>query len=148
MDKTQLKALLGELLEEILEEKLESITNREDREVEKKTKFRRRKKKEAGLDNIPKIRKGKKHVPVKMDDFLKNMNLTAQEKKELELASKEDRKNNVHQPKNKVMNRRPSGKIEVKCRSCGRVESVSPLFLYKDEDGYRYKCNKCSCSPG
>lgn len=150
MDKSQLKALLGELLQEILEEKVEVLNQREDRVTEKKRKYTRRKKKESGTDEVPKIRRGKRHVPVKDKDFLADIELTAQEKKELALASKEDKKNKVHLPKEKntLLSRRPSGKIEVRCRSCGKTESVSPVFLFKDEDGYRYKCNRCSCSAG
>lgn len=35
--------------------------------------------------------------------------------------------------------------IQVKCRSCGRTESVNPVLVDSIE---RYKCNKCSSSPG
>ena len=63
-------------------------------------------------------------------------------------ASKSDKKNNVHLERERMIKRRPSGKIEVRCRTCGKIEKVSPVLLVKDEDGYRYKCNKCSCSPG
>lgn len=146
MDKAQLKLLLGELIKEVLEEQLEGIQDRTERKSEKETKFRRRKKKEAGIDEVPKVRKGKRHITVK--DPLNGINLTPQEKKELELASKSDKKNNVHIPKQKTTNRRPSGKIEVRCRVCGKTESVSPAFVLKDEDGYRYKCNRCACSAG
>ena len=36
--------------------------------------------------------------------------------------------------------------ISVRCRSCGKQESISPSLLYDSPD--RYKCNKCSSSPG
>jgi len=148
MDKAQLKELLGELIKEALEERLEVLQDRKEKQDEKETKFRRRKKKENGTDNIPKVRKGKRHVPAK-ENFLEGMQLTESEKRELESASQDDKKNNVHnRTQNRLNKRRPSGKIEVRCRVCGRKESVSPLFIYKDDDGYRYKCNKCSCSPG
>ena len=55
---------------------------------------------------------------------------------------------NVHVQRDRLTRRRPSGRIEVRCRSCGKTEKVSPALVVKDEDGYRYKCNKCSCSPG
>ena len=77
-----------------------------------------------------------------------SLDLTAAEKKELAQASKSDKKNNVHLHRERMIKRRPSGKIEVRCRSCGKIEKVSPALLVKDEDGYRYKCNRCSCSPG
>jgi hypothetical protein len=35
--------------------------------------------------------------------------------------------------------------VKVKCRVCGREESVSPALI---ESRDRYKCNKCSTSPG
>lgn len=36
--------------------------------------------------------------------------------------------------------------INVVCRSCGKKESISPSLLYDAPD--RYKCNRCSTSPG
>jgi hypothetical protein len=36
--------------------------------------------------------------------------------------------------------------INVKCRICGKSESISPSLLYEAPD--RYKCNKCCLSPG
>lgn len=35
--------------------------------------------------------------------------------------------------------------VKVKCRVCGKEESVSPALVESRE---RYKCNKCSTSPG
>lgn len=35
--------------------------------------------------------------------------------------------------------------IKVKCRVCGKEESVSPALVESRE---RYKCNKCATSPG
>lgn len=36
--------------------------------------------------------------------------------------------------------------IDVQCRVCGKKESISPSLLTDSAD--RYKCNKCSTSPG
>lgn len=36
--------------------------------------------------------------------------------------------------------------INVQCRVCGRKESINPSLLYESPD--RYKCNRCSSSPG
>lgn len=36
--------------------------------------------------------------------------------------------------------------IDVKCRICGKNESINPSILYEAPD--RYKCNKCCSSPG
>ena len=36
--------------------------------------------------------------------------------------------------------------INVTCRVCGKKESISPSLLTDSAD--RYKCNKCSASPG
>lgn len=33
--------------------------------------------------------------------------------------------------------------IEVRCRSCGRTETVNPVLVHDTE---RYKCNRCSAS--
>ena len=131
-DLNELKNMLSGLVEEIIDEKLDKITTKHEQKKEKKQKYRRRKQKEKESDSFD----------------VDSLDLTAAEKKELAQASKSDKKNNVHIERERMMKRRPSGKIEVRCRSCGKIEKVSPALLVKDEDGYRYKCNKCSCSPG
>ena len=131
-DLNELKNMLSGLVEEIIDEKLDKITTKHEQKKEKKQKYRRRKQKEKESDSFD----------------VDSLDLTAAEKKELAQASKSDKKNNVHLQRERMIKRRPSGKIEVRCRSCGKIEKVSPALLVKDEDGYRYKCNKCSCSPG
>ena len=131
-DLNQLKNMLSGLVEEIIDEKLDKITTKHEQKKEKKQKYRRRKQKEKESDSFD----------------VDSLDLTAAEKKELAQASKSDKKNNVHLQRERMIKRRPSGKIEVRCRSCGKIEKVSPALLVKDEDGYRYKCNRCSCSPG
>lgn len=42
--------------------------------------------------------------------------------------------------------RRKLSQIEVRCRVCGRKETINPSLLYESPD--RYKCNKCCSSPG
>ena len=131
-DLNELKNMLSGLVEEIIDEKLDKITTKHEQKKEKKQKYRRRKQKEKESGSFD----------------IDSLDLTAAEKKELAPASKSDKKNNVHLQRERMIKRRPSGKIEVRCRSCGKIEKVSPALLVKDEDGYRYKCNKCSCSPG
>ena len=131
-DLNELKNMLSGLVEEIIDEKLDKITTKHEQKKEKKQKYRRRKQKEKESDSFD----------------VDSLDLTAAEKKELAQASKSDKKNNVHIERVRMMKRRPSGRIEVRCRTCGKIEKVSPALLVKDEDGYRYKCNKCSCSPG
>ena len=131
-DLNELKNMLSGLVEEIIDEKLDKITTKHEQKKEKKQKYRRRKQKEKESDSFD----------------IDSLDLTAAEKKELAQASKSDKKNNVHLQRERMMKRRPSGRIEVRCRSCGKIEKVSPALVVKDEDGYRYKCNKCSCSPG
>ena len=131
-DLNELKNMLSGLVEEIIDEKLDKITTKHEQKKEKKQKYRRRKQKEKESGSFD----------------VDSLDLTASEKKELAQASKSDKKNNVHLERERVIKRRPSGKIEVRCRTCGKIEKVSPVLLVKDEDGYRYKCNKCSCSPG
>jgi len=131
-DLNELKNMLSGLVEEIIDEKLDKITTKHEQKKEKKQKYRRRKQKERESGSFD----------------VGSLDLTAAEKKELAQASKSDKKNNVHIQKERLIKRRPSGRIEVRCRSCGKTEKVSPALVVKDEDGYRYKCNKCSCSPG
>ena len=131
-DLNELKNMLSGLVEEIIDEKLDKITTKHEQKKEKKQKYRRRKQKEKESGSFD----------------VDSLDLTAAEKKELAQASKSDKKNNVHLQRERMMKRRPSGRIEVRCRSCGKIEKVSPALVVKDEDGYRYKCNKCSCSPG
>ncbi len=131
-DLNELKNMLSGLVEEIIDEKLDKITTKHEQKKEKKQKYRRRKQKERESDSFD----------------IDSLDLTAAEKKELAQASKSDKKNNVHIERERMIKRRPSGRIEVRCRSCGKIEKVSPALVIKDEDGYRYKCNKCSCSPG
>ena len=131
-DLNELKNMLSGLVEEIIDEKLDKITTKHEQKKEKKQKYRRRKQKEKESESFD----------------VDSLDLTAAEKKELAQASKSDKKNNVHLQRERMIKRRPSGKIEVRCRSCGKIEKVSPALLVKDEDGYRYKCNRCSCSPG
>ena len=131
-DLNELKNMLSGLVEEIIDEKLDKMTTKHEQKKEKKQKYRRRKQKEKESGSFD----------------VDSLDLTASEKKELAQASKSDKKNNVHIERERMMKRRPSGRIEVRCRTCGKIEKVSPALLVKDEDGYRYKCNKCSCSPG
>ena len=131
-DLNELKNMLSGLVEEIIDEKLDKMTTKHEQKKEKKQKYRRRKQKEKESGSFD----------------VDSLDLTAAEKKELAQASKSDKKNNVHIERERMIKRRPSGRIEVRCRSCGKIEKVSPALVIKDEDGYRYKCNKCSCSPG
>ena len=134
-DLNELKNMLSGLEASIMakvDEKLDKITTKSEQKTEKKQKYRRRKQKERESGSFD----------------IGSLDLTAAEKKELAQASKSDKKNNVHIQRERLIKRRPSGRIEVRCRSCGKTEKVSPALVVKDEDGYRYKCNKCSCSPG
>ena len=131
-DLNELKNMLSGLVEEIIDEKLDKITTKHEQKTEKKQKYRRRKQKEKETSGFD----------------VGALDLTAAERKELAQASKSDKQNNVHVQKERLTKRRPSGRIEVRCRSCGKTEKVSPVLVVKDEDGFRYKCNKCSCTPG
>ena len=131
-DLNELKNMLSGLVEEIIDEKLDKITTKHEQKTEKKQKYRRRKQKEKEASGFD----------------VGSLDLTAAERKELAQASKSDKQNNVHLQKERLTKRRPSGRIEVRCRSCGKTEKVSPVLVVKDEDGFRYKCNKCSCTPG
>jgi len=41
---------------------------------------------------------------------------------------------------------RKFNKVDVRCRVCGKTESINSSLLYEATD--RYKCNKCCSSPG
>ena len=136
-DLNELKNMLSGLEASIMakvDEKLDKLTTKHEQKTEKKKKYRRRTQKEKQVTSNT----------FNIDD----LGLTPAEQKELAQASKSDRKNNVHIQRERLTSRRPSGRIEVRCRSCGKTEKVSPALVIKDEDGFRYKCNKCSCSPG
>ncbi len=53
-----------------------------------------------------------------------------------------DKKLNISQPTPRV---RPFNFIDVKCRVCGKTETLNPALV---ENVSRYKCNSCSSSPG
>ena len=134
-DLNELKNMLSGLEASIMakvDEKLDKITTKSEQKTEKKQKYRRRKQKEKETSGFD----------------IGSLDLTASERKELAQASKSDKQNNVHVQRERLTKRRPSGRIEVRCRSCGKTEKVSPALVVKDEDGFRYKCNKCSCTPG
>ena len=54
-----------------------------------------------------------------------------------------DKKLSVHPPSPRTRQFEP---IDVRCRSCGKIEKINPVLLPDSTD--RYKCNKCSTSPG
>ena len=79
------------------------------------------------------------------EDFMAKIHLTAVEKRELEAASKADAetKTNTY---DKFVKRTPVQKIEVRCKSCGKVDNVYPSLVPPEKA--RYKCNSCSTHAG
>lgn len=55
-----------------------------------------------------------------------------------------DQKLNVHPP---VARSRSYQPITLRCRVCGKQETINPQLAISTE-AERYKCNKCSSSPG
>lgn len=55
-----------------------------------------------------------------------------------------DKKLNIHPP---VTRSRHYVPLEVKCRVCGKTETINPQLSTSSEIE-RYKCNKCSIFPG
>lgn len=55
-----------------------------------------------------------------------------------------DRKLQVHPP---VARSRSYNPVSVKCRVCGKQENINPQLATHTESD-RYKCNRCSSSPG
>lgn len=134
MDKAQLRKILKEAISEALEDVLTDVAEKEDVKQEKKQRFRRRRRKEQ-----------QKPTGINVNE----LDLAPDEQKELEQAAKDDKNIKHNRGYEQFMSKRPPyKKIEVRCMKCGRTEKVNPSFVYKDEEGYRYKCNRCSCTPG
>lgn len=54
-----------------------------------------------------------------------------------------DKKLNINPP---TPRNRPASLIGVRCRVCGKEDEIPSSLIYESID--RYKCNKCSSSPG
>lgn len=51
----------------------------------------------------------------------------------------------LHSKNINVSRNRPANIIDARCRMCGKTEKINPSIIGNME---RYKCNKCSATPG
>jgi hypothetical protein len=85
-----------------------------------------------------KSKSGKKNT-----DNSQNKFLDMPEKNMYKADSKIDKKLNKYPP---TPRNRPYQSIDVRCRVCGKTESINPKILPDSAD--RYKCNRCSSTSG
>mgnify|MGYP004449483445 FL=1 len=76
--------------------------------------------------------------PNRFEEFIEKAPLSQSEKLELEEAAKEDKKNKGAE---RSPRSRQSSVVEVECRICGEIESVSSAIV---NDASRWKCNSCA----
>jgi lysyl-tRNA synthetase class I len=124
LDKDDIKQLIA-----ILQKGLTDDTNSGDDivETQPKTKIKRTKSKNSG-----------KSTKEKRDNLFERMSEFGMHKEDVEI----DRKLAKHPRTHRSRNFTP---VTVKCRVCGRDESVNPVLVESKE---RYKCNRCSRAPG
>ena len=83
--------------------------------------------------------------PPKQPNFLNDINLSADEQKELKEASKFDKEKGVDKPKTHGIIPKSSSfkKVSTQCMDCKKTFEIS-ASLIPPERG-RYKCNSCIC---
>ena len=81
----------------------------------------------------------------KQPNFLDDINLSADEQKELKEASKFDEKKGVDKPKtHDIIPKGPSfKKVSIQCMDCKKTFEVSGSLIPPERG--RYKCNSCIC---
>ena len=134
------KKELSEMLENLSPEELQSLSKLLS-QVSNKSNNRRRGK-------GTRKRKKKSKTPSPPTGFMDGVQLSSDEIREIDEASKSDKKMGLDKPKNGSIIPKGPGfqKVAVKCMSCGKGFEVAPA-LVPPERG-RFKCNSCSCSAG
>ena len=91
-------------------------------------------------------RKKKSKTPSPPTGFMDGVQLSSDEVREIQEASKSDKKMGLDKPKNdSIIPKGPTfQKVSVKCMSCGKGFEVAPALVPPESS--RFKCNKCSCS--
>ena len=131
-DFKQLLGLLQKLVEQSSSTKAVSETveqPEESTEISDEDNFTVKKSKKQNVASKPKEKRPNKFL---------DMRESAMHKEDIEI----DRKLSKFPPTQRT---RQYQDVEVTCRVCGRKEKVHPALL---ESKTRYKCNKCSTSPG
>ena len=94
-------------------------------------------------------RKNKKKTPeTKEADFMDDVTLSSDERREIEEASEFDKQRGLDKPKGgSIIPKAPQfQKASLKCMSCGKTFEVAPALIPPERG--RFKCNSCSCSAG
>ena len=156
MSKEELKKILKNMSKEDLMDVIVEMQSEDDgqptHKINKQKKKNRRGKggrkrkshstKIFGNDKGDKARSGRVDTsggrPNKFLEMMDDMSLSSAERQELEEAAASDKANT--KARRSPRNRRPSSKIDVKCRICGIEESISPALA---SDVSRYMCNNC-----
>tara|TARA_R100000306_G_C4244528_1_gene77384 strand:+ start:87 stop:500 length:414 start_codon:yes stop_codon:yes gene_type:complete len=131
---------LSEMIESLSPEELASLSKLLSQVSSKSNKKKR------GRGN--RKRKNKAPPPSYQPDFMDDIQLSAEERREIDEAAKFDKKKGLDKPKkDATMPKSPQfQKISIKCMSCGKTFDISPALIPPERD--RFKCNSCSCSAG
>jgi len=129
LDKDDIKQLIAILQKGLADDGVENTDEEESTYSEIETKPRSKAKQSKLKKNTKET--DRKNLFEKMSEFRMH-------KEDVEI----DKKLSKHPP---TQRSRSFNKIDVKCRVCGREESVNPVLVESKE---RYKCNKCSRSSG
>ena len=135
MDKQELQDMLNTLSETELSALGDIINN-----ISKKPRNKRR-----GSGKRKTKRKISKATDAQDTDLIHNLNLSSEEQKELQEASKFDNDKGLDKPKSHdIMSNGPKfKKVSIKCMDCGKMSEVAPALVPPERD--RFRCNSCSC---
>jgi len=135
MDKQELQDMLSTLSETELSALGDIINN-----ISKKPRNKRR-----GSGKRKTKRKTSKVTDAQDTDLIHNLNLSPEEQKELQEASKFDKDKGLDKPKtHDIMSNGPKfKKVSIKCMDCGKMSEVAPALVPPERD--RFRCNSCSC---
>ena len=141
MDKQELQNMLNNLSETEMSD-LGDLINK----VGKKPRNRRRGKGKRKTNKPSQLSKTNVENMSAEVDFVNNLGLSPEEKKELESASKFDQKKGLDKPKSHdtILSTGPSfEKISIMCLDCNKMFDVAPALIPPERD--RFRCNNCSC---
>ena len=135
MDKKELQDMLNKLSETELST-LGDLINK----VAKKPRNRRRGKGKRKTNKPSQAPKASSEL-----DFINNLDLSPEEKKELKTASQFDQEMGLDKPKTHgIMSKGPTfAKASIKCMECQKTFEVAPALIPPERD--RFRCNACAC---
>jgi len=135
------KKELSEMLENLSPEELQSLSKLLS-QVSNKSSNRKR-----GRGTRKRKKRSKPPLSNK-GGFMDGVQLSSDERREIDEASKSDKKMGLDKPKTESTI--PKGptfqKVSIKCMSCGKGFEVAPALVPPESS--RFKCNTCSCSAG